>query len=224
MKLTDYERGIIWETIDKLYEEDFLSVLMGQESLWDWKSGSSSSNPLFVREDVLSESGIIIKSGATKIVMLMEELDGWVLKTNFHHRRYDYCQREALNYLRAMEEEVDEYFAECYWFARAGSMDFYIQKRVETGCWVEQTVKEYFEEYADSELGYCAEDYETEEEYWDALSDAVENLEDTDRAAAVFCWDSRLSDFIIERDINDLHEGNYGRVDDRFYIIDYSGF
>ena len=224
MKFTDYERGIIWETIDKLYEEDFLSVLMGRESLWDWKSGSSSSNPLSVREDVLSESGIIIKSGATKIVMLMEELDGWVLKTNFHHRRYDYCQREALNYLRAMEEEVDEYFAECYWFARAGSMDFYIQKRVETGCWVEQTVKEYFEEYAGSELGYCAEDYETEEEYWDALSDAVENLEDTDRAAAVFCWDSRLSDFIIERDINDLHEGNYGRVDDRFYIIDYSGF
>lgn len=224
MALTEYDRGIIWETIDKLCEEDFLSVLHGKTSLWDWKSDSSSSNPLFVREDILCNNGITIKSGATKIVVLMDELGDWVIKTNFHHRRYDYCQREAANYLLAMENDLEGYFAECYWFTRVGNLDFYIQKRLETGCWVEGTVKEYFEDYVTTELGYVREDYEYEDEYYDAVCDAVENLEDTDRAAAVFCWDSKLADFITERDINDLHEGNYGRIDDRYFIIDYSGF
>ena len=52
----------------------------------------------------------------------------------------------------------------------------------------------------------------------------ADDLEDTERIIGVFGEDEDLINFIIENDINDLHEGNFGIVDGKLVMTDFSGF
>ena len=49
-------------------------------------------------------------------------------------------------------------------------------------------------------------------------------MDDYEVVEAIIGENRKLFDFIYENDINDLHKGNFGYLNDAPVIFDYSGF
>ena len=224
MRFTDYDRDIIDSMIDKLCAEDFLSVLEGHINYWDWKNDTSCTEPRFTRWEVFDDIGLEVHTGATKVCVMSDELGDWVLKFNLPFLRMDYCRQESFNYILAAERGLEHFFAETFWYGKIRDQDVYIQRRVEHTSWISDKIKKRFYDYVAETEEFYKEDFEDEDCYWDAISENAEDMCDMDRAAAVFGWNEELIDFIEERYINDLHEGNFGWSGDNYYIIDFSGY
>ena len=156
--------------------------------------------------------------GCTKKVFVLDELANWVIKTDLFD--LPYCQREADNYAAAMRENLAEYFAATFFFAEVDGVKFYIQEALychdefgdDLSCEISNACFNYLRE---------SSSYEDDDEVWYA----VEEMDDLDRVFALIpCAPSRIERFISCHEINDLHEGNFGRRGGEYVIMDFSGY
>ena len=169
---------------------------------------------------------VSLASGETKIVIIFDDED-WVIKIPFNfagvkpsYKYDDFCHIEAKNYKRAVEENLEKFFAPMYFLGdyefEDGCCDFscpiYIMKKIEVN------------EDVNSE--YAASNYEGDEDDYDDCDFSGED-------GAMICLDSswtvnetiNLWDFLCDCNINDVHTGNIGLDENGRYIIcDYSGY
>lgn len=220
MKPTLQEIEIGKRIIEDLIARGLLGVVVERDEglgLAEW----STVNRFF-----LKEKGITTRTGETKICLLSDELPNWVIKVGYTYpgasvEDRDYCSIEADNYERAVEEDVDEFFAAIYEIYEVCLPEeygcnrntvFYIQERAEPD---EEKTSSTCHDFMCSccsckDCDYCCDG------------------DDYDRLESLFGKTGRLDElfaFINEYDINDLHSGNFGYTfDGRIKIIDYSGY
>lgn len=176
-------------------------------------------------------SSCTIESGMTKYVIIPTNFN-WVIKLPIQvrpeqYRReefltkfnaYDYCDLETRNFVYAEEKGLDAFFAESYFLSLYKGIRIYIQRKAE--CDEEEfddRLKNYASHYVDES---CNEDV-----FDEVVSDYVLNMDGSESLEAVFGdVPQELQDMIDERNINDLHCANYGFINEKPVIIDYSGY
>lgn len=175
--------------------------------------------------DQLNYLGIEWFSGMTKICLNSTYLPNWVIKIE-GCLNGNYCQKEFENYIFALENNVEYFFAETYLIGEINNVKIYLQRK---GTCEESTISERF-------CDYCCASASQNEEDWENIMD---EMTDIDRIYAAFDSEyfpyaiSKLEKFINCYQINDLHEGNYAIIEEededgclcyRTVIIDYSGY
>ena len=165
----------------------------------------------------LKENGICHESGATKLVLICKELSNWVIKLNLHDGKINFCDREVENYIKACDVGLGEYFAATYKIGAVEGVNVYLQRKA---CIDPDSIEYYFREAVMVDF----EDCEASE---DDIEEAMDVLGDDDRLVAIFGNNSvvaKLVDFIFENEIDDLHSYNFGFVNEKPVIIDFSGY
>lgn len=163
----------------------------------------------FVQE--LEENDFDYFNGATKgCIWNKEDMPEWVIK--FDLGDTDYCEVEYQNFRSAVSENFDCYLTTTKKIMSVDGITFYLAEYV--SCDERETEDKFIDILMES--GY----FDSQDEVYDCLN----NQDSYDRVVMVFN-DYDFADWIIRRDINDLHFGNLGRKsDDSWVIIDYSGF
>ena len=204
-------------------------------------------------EDVLGLLGgnINLHFGATRACF--EDIDyPYVVKMNLRNRQD--CEREEYVYIDAVNNDLQDYFAEvCYIGMYSRTINFYDSREIE------ENIGEFYD-IADFESNFMSEEeefgdiqtitlnvplyayaravphrfqshYEEEEELFEVVESIRSPLVDEQRAIGMeFVMNygedeyARLSEFLLDEDINDIHAGNVADIDGRLVIIDYSGF
>lgn len=172
--------------------------------------------------------------GCTKLVFGLKELPDWVIKVGFRvnienipdfdsdEDQYDFCKKEYTNYCKAKQSGVADYFAEVEELCCIEGKTFYLQRRAICS---EDKVSSKLYDYASGSFELA--DYETEEDYDEEVREYIyDGMDDYEKAIAVLGNDEQLIDFLLENKINDLHEGNFGYINDKdhYVIIDFSGY
>lgn len=162
-------------------------------------------------------------NGVSKLVFLSDSFGKWVLKIPRDLDTLDnYCEKEADNYADALEEGLDEFFAPTFFVEEYLGIPFYAQLRLDCN---KANIQESFYSYA--KMLCDSDNYEDLDSYDDVVYSTADNLDTDQQIIAVF-GDSdttlRLCDFCEEREINDLHEANFGELDGVLLICDFSGF
>ncbi len=174
-----------------------------------------------------------INWGCTKVVFIPRELPDWVIKVGFRCRRtnemnadnefiQDFSDTEYYNYCKAKDAGVERYFAETEDICWVEGKTFYLQRRAVCS---EDKVSSKFYQYASN--GFEVGDYATEEDYDEEIREYIDDgMEDCEKASAILGEDESLIDFLLENQINDLHEGNFGYIgdEDHYVIVDFSGY
>ena len=151
-------------------------------------------------------------SGACKACILHPDFEGYVVKFCYDtDDDFDYCMREYTNYLAAVANGVEEFFAPVDYLGRIGQYRLFIQEEVMVD---EDAVSSYWCDALRSNHGY-----EDIDEVYDYLND----MPDEERIAISFESEA-LDRFCDEYVINDVHEGNLGFIGDRLVIFDFSGY
>lgn len=156
--------------------------------------------------------------GETKGVVVVDYLD-YVIKFPFNNHEGDYCNREFNIYCEAKMRGIEHLFAEC------ARMDDYYDLPV--------YIMAYCDVNAD-ETCYTVEDYflgNLDEEEADHLRDtgAVNGYSsETVEEFLSNIWDnddySAFEQFCEEFNVNDIHAGNIGHLNNKWVVIDYSGY
>lgn len=168
-----------------------------------------------------------VASGSTRGVFMRddEELDNWVIKVDFTDNSCNYCKREVGFFTEAVSEGVDWAFAATYFLCEIDGIDFYIQERLDCGTEYESYSSSKIREYLIEEVGITQEDYEDEDDYECRLADYEDSWLEWDDVLACLIHDSDVEEFVYDRDINDLHSGNYGMLPNGVIkIVDYCGY
>ena len=230
MKPTSNQIEHALETVRILFNNDFYKAISYQKEgrayylgWFDWCEDHC---------DWLEEQHITVFRGETKACIINSDLADWVIKIGFREKPYrdfdehiDYMNLEAEYYEEAQKANLGEFFAETYNIGAVDNVDVILQEYARPD---EDKISSFFFSYAESTFGYQPGDYVSEEEYLDAVSRAEEDMDTEERVEAIFgrgveC--SRLVDFIEEKEINDLHSGNWGITKDgRVVIFDFSGY
>lgn len=157
-------------------------------------------------------------NGADKMVILPEELENWVIKFGIDTNEDEVCMREVENYQKAVQDGYDKYLAPCYLYAKKNGFVFTIQRKCECE---ECRYDDMFYEVIAS--NYDKADFESEDDYYEAISYETEELTDWDKAYIVFN-DNKICNWLSDHNINDLHCGNFGQLNGTNVLIDYSGY
>ena len=177
--------------------------------------GDNSTERWF-REFNVREAGFWFASGCTKVCIGHTDLSNWIIKVGYTETvACDYAKREYENYCHAREAGLEEYFPETIELGIFGNCAFYIQQKVE--CDEDKVSSDWYEALRDR-YDYYGEEYDC-----DILADELDNMESDEKAFLLF-ENMQLSDFLVDNGINDLHEGNFGYIDGRAVIIDFSGY
>lgn len=210
-----------FEKLDQLRNEfpDFQTFLELQtkDSYWDFNRSSGWD---------FGGNGLAITSGETKVVIIFDD-ENWVIKIPFNfvgvkpsYRYDDFCRIEAKNYKRAVEKNLERFFAPMYFL---GKYEF------EDGCCNFSCpiyIMEKIEVNEDVNSDYAASNYEGDEDDYDDYDFSGED-------GAMICLESswtvdetiNLWDFLCDCNINDVHTGNIGLDGNGKYVIcDYSGY
>lgn len=151
-----------------------------------------------------------IYSGACKGVIVFDAAD-YVIKFDYCGSE-SYCEIEANNYKYAVEAGLAHYFAETRFLTKVDGITFTIQERcVCNEDEVYDSLHKYVEETDCCDL--------SEDDVWSEVDEICED----GRVHYIFD-DEALNSFISRNYINDLHQGNFGFVNGRLVIIDFSGF
>jgi hypothetical protein len=202
--LTYNEREIANIIIEALVEYG-LNEYLSQDNVWDWFC-----------ENKMRCMGFWASNGATKTCIGHEDLEGWVIKVGHTSGvGLNYARLEYDNYREAVACGLAYYFPETYYLGEFGGQSFFLQQEVE--CDEDQVTSDWYERLRDSY------DEDGEEYDVDQLWDEISNLEDDEKAFLMF-HNGELSHFLCENRINDLHEGNFGYINGRCVIIDFSGY
>ena len=202
MKLENHEREIAVAIVEGLVEYGMVNFLTSRD-VHNW-----------FRDNGLRELGFCVSGGVTKVCIIHEDLD-WVIKVGYVNCSKDYASLEYQNYCLAEEEGLDWYFPTTIYLGEFGGLAFYLQEMAD--CDEFQVASDWYERLRDS-YEEDEEEY-NEEELWDEIYD----MEDDAKAYLTF-RNRTLCDFLYNRRINDLHEGNFGYIGDRMVIIDFSGY
>lgn len=207
MKPTINETEFAKKLIDDLLAHDFMKAIVGpynDDGLYFWCRDN---------EEYCKENGIHVYRGETKACVVSDNLPNWVIKVGFvwtscneededYCSDMNYCAVEAENFGRAIDEELDEFFAAIYELCDREDVTFYIQERADPN---EEKTSSTCEEYT-----------------------GTDDNDDYDRLESLFGRSGKLEElfaFIMDWKINDLHSGNFGyTTDGRAKIIDYSGY
>ena len=156
-------------------------------------------------------------AGATKIVLPYKDI---VIKIPYsirYGRFNNYCEEEVNNYIHAVEDKVDNFFAPCEFIGRfyycGGSVPIYVMEKVSLNedC---NNIQGSYDFYGHS--GYSYDEMSDNE---NLIANVFSNwYEDEDVI--------NLLDFIRSYGINDIHDENIGFSFSDGYplIIDYSGY
>ena len=219
MKPTEKEINIALDLMEKLVKAGISAELNEEE---DWLSENN---------DYLEELGVGFNYGSTKVCLKYDELENWVIKLSYDRSHdigitvFDYCAREAENYELACEKGLEKFFAPTYKVGEIEGIGIYLQQKARVD---EDYFVECFEDYVIATYNY--DGVEDEDRKQELISDAVYELDDEQSVEAVFSdiasfYDLvKLNDFILDREINDLHSANYGLINDNPVIIDFSGY
>ena len=232
MRPTNKEISVAIDIIDKLMNVGLYDALTYHKikldkeyyclGLGDW---------LEDHKELLRAERIGYSSGETKLCLLCDKLDDWVIKLGFLRSTNpyyvkegldkDFCNLEAEYYMKACDNNLGEFFAATYEIGEINGVHIFLQELAQPD---EDYFMNCFEEYACQ--GNDRNDFDDDEQYDDYIDEIVENMDNDERIYAVFGEESdNLVDFIDMFEINDLHEANYGITKDgRAVIFDFSGY
>lgn len=215
------------DTVNELFSMGFREALSFKKTekyncyfpgLGDWESKH--------RKEIVSR--FLFYCGASKVCIQDLEVPEWVIKMDFLKdtnphisdiKIESHCAREAENYKKALELEMDDCFAAVIKAGEVEGRPVYVQERVIVD---EEQISDFFCDYIRE--GYKKEEGVDEEEYWEEVVCQMQDLEDGDRVLAIF-GRKEVLEFICEHSINDLHSGNWGITEDgRVVMFDYSGY
>ena len=224
MKPTEKEINIALNIVDALCAEGLKNELV-YSGHGNWVENEG--------EKIMKDMGIRYNYGATKFVLVCDDLENWVIKLSYEVSKSfieetgisNFCAREAENYEAACKKGLEQFFAATYKVGTIQDVDVFLQERVDPD---NELFYTYLEEYVDERYSEC--DREAED-YWNMVEEDIFNLEDGEKLEAVFRQDFtveeiiELIEFCEDYDINDLNECNYGVTPDkRNVIIDFSGY
>lgn len=169
---------------------------------WDWM------------DETLIKFGYWAADGLTKVCIGRSDLCGWVIKFAFNGCEV-YSANEYEVYCAAEEAGFSHYLPETVYLCERAGKVFYLQQ--EALCQKEDITSDWYERLRET---YEEEKLEYDE---DDLYCDVDNLEDEERVMLSFN-DWAFWDFLKQHHVNDLHEGNFGYIDGRLVIIDFSGY
>lgn len=158
-------------------------------------------------------------AGATKVCIFSEYFSDYVVKIST--TKFDYCEREYINYKAAKEEKLEKYFPWTDYLCNINGYKLFIQEKVYSGEDAEDETYRTLSNYVDRSFDWDEEDDEYSRE--DAIRDVVCDLSDKDRVKIIFN-DEELSYFLRDYVINDIHEGNIGYRGNDPVILDFSGY
>lgn len=217
---TEKEYKRIKEYIDILVNYGFRNW-EDDNGYWKWLSENE--------EELTKHYGFHFYDGCTKVVVVCDNF-GWVIKVdirlNDYAAPYTYCEQEALNWIAALEANLEDYFAATYFVDIINGVEFFMQEYAEND---EDRYDSRCYNYYYSKPYNPGEDWEEQEDRIQTYGDYNECMDDEDRLVALYGSERetyRLINFCFSNAINDLHLGNFGNVlsDGRLVIFDYSGF
>lgn len=164
-----------------------------------------------------NEVMVRINYGATKLVIMSSEANNWVFKIPFKRCKCNYCQMEVDIYEMARKENIEEFFAPCYFLEKYDNVDIYVMERADLS---------YNNLYSDLYDRLSSEGHSNEE-----VEDIIAEVEDESGYVEwlfpyYMDYDKFeiFTDFLENANINDLHSGNIGYIGGRVVLIDYSGY
>lgn len=162
--------------------------------------------------------------GQTKYVIVIASID-WVLKINdprsVAHRDRDFVNVEAEVYAEALKRNLQEYFAQTYYYVTVDEFDVILQQRV----YVDGDY--FYNIFCDYVAGSLdPNDYENEDDFNDAVSEDVGDLDASEELHAVFGnFPKALLDLVKDYDLNDFHNENFGLLEgEEPVLIDFCGY
>lgn len=206
MELTVIEREVAFVLIESLMEYGLLECLDTDNDL--------SAESWFYRNKI-HNFGFFGTSGATKFCFSHPDLPGWIIKIGYDGLARDYMEREYENYLAAKNCGLEHFFPVTAYVGEIQGYSCYAQQEVE--CCEEDVRSGWYEELRERFV-MSGDEFE-ESDVWDE----VDWLEDEERVNLLF-HNEELIRFLRERNINDLHEGNFGYIGCCAVIIDFSGW
>lgn len=232
MRPTNKEVSIAIDIIDKLMSVGLYDALTYHKINPDKEYYCLGlNNWLEDHKALLRAEGIDYSWGETKLCLLCDVLDNWVIKLGFLRSTNpyyvkegldkDFCNLEAEYYIKACDNNLGEFFAATYEVGEINGVHIFLQEKTQPN---EDYFIDCFEEYI--RQGNDRNDFEDDEQYCEYIDENVEDMDNDERIYAVFGEESdNLVDFIDTFGINDLHEANYGFTkDDRVVIFDFSGY
>lgn len=210
MKLTELDKIELFELV-KEYFGWFSADFRDDRHCYFWDA---------YKERRLDSLGIEYYSGAVKYCVLFPDWEDVVVKFCYDDE-FDYCKREYENYRAAVYEGVEQYFPYTDYLGINNGIRFYVQQMAYVDeCDVYDSLYNILNENGSfDDIPYEDDDY-AKGEY---ISGWIDDLEAEERVELLF-GDNRLVEFINQYHINDLHDGNFGKIDDAFVIIDFSGY
>lgn len=158
-----------------------------------------------------------LANGQDKMVVIPDGLD-WVVKFGLHEDGDTRCLKEVEIFEQAEKDGMAWGFAPCYLYRRTDDFVFTIMRAC--NCCEEAIDDEFFQSVSKS---YDKEDFESEDEYYEAVNCETDELTDWDRANIIFN-NNEICNWLSEHNINDLHCGNFGQLGDMNVLVDYSGY
>ena len=128
---------------------------------------------------------------------------------------WDYCRVEVLQYQKAVEAGLEEFFAETEYIGHINGHPIYIQTKVDIFEDIRDPYYDYEEETISSTKDTCKKlEVGCFHKYW--LTDFLDYFNERDLL--------KLSQHLSNNDIGDLHGGNLGYIEGQPIIVDYSGY
>lgn len=205
-------------------------------------------------DDLAVPENIAIKFGATRGCIVDEDYDYVVKFDVEEDKYGWACEREEKIYHAAVIEGVSNYFAECVYLGTYHKViPFYSYSEIERKMdWYDYDGESFDNTFMqiEDELGeirdivisiplyayprasrkYHSPSIDTDE-IINKAQKIISPMRDKNLAVAIdFIREygedeyQRVSDFMIEQDINDLHTGNFAFINNRYVCLDYSGF
>ena len=236
-KFSEYDKKEALGIVEYLMSNGFYDALGFESNHWGYKS-SCLEDWREENMELLEDYGVTITRGETKICIIPDDTDyvikvGLLLELKGGYRKGDdYCAIEYNNYKKACELGIEKYFASMCYLGVVNDISFYLQEKVRID---EDRTSDNFYSYSqrtyynDVEVPDEDEDPNGYDEYWDNIYSTGDELDDEERIYAMIDDDRdaiKVSHFCMDNEINDLHGGNWGYVDNwgQAVLIDYSGF
>lgn len=211
--------------IDKLRAvANFDEFLSGNCSFSEWYCGNSKAYINNITD---------YASGETRGVIITDF--GYVFKVDNHISDIDYCASEAYVYSKALDEEIDQYFAEVYPIYTITVNDinttFYVTHfyDIDYDKMESNSYNFHLARYcADNDIDFNSLSPCDQDDIRDSIDvlDASGNDGMLEYVASLIPFEdyTKLLDFISKMHINDLHAGNWGWDGENIICIDYAGY
>lgn len=205
--LTNYEHEVATTLVEALVEYGLTDNLAqcGEHGTENWFC-----------EKCMEQFGFSAFGGASKACILHDDLPNWVIKVGYIEKvKLDYAKLEYENYCLAEQAGLGYYFPKTIYLGDFNGRPFYLQEMAE--CDENQVSSDWYERLRD-QYEEAGQEYDN-----DTLWCTIDCMDDDEKAYLCF-HDPKLVDFLTDHRIGDLHEGNFGYIDGRMVIVDFSGW